>query len=143
MAQISRSPRARYLLINNFNEFRIKCITKAQDEAYLIPCIRNDTTISEWNKLKQPGTYETELADTAVIAISREIHKDILIFNTNHTISNSPIYVIRAEEYPGVNRDNPNPIILVYNGSYYQSLDTCTNEDDIKAIKLVESGNKG
>ena len=58
-------------------------------------------------------------------------------------MSNTPIYGIRAEEYPGGKRDNPNPIILAYYGSHYKSLDTCTNEDDIKAIKLVESGNKG
>ena len=52
-------------------DLRIRCITKAQQEAHLIPCIKTDTTISEWNKLKQPGTYETELADTAIIAVAR------------------------------------------------------------------------
>ena len=36
-------------------DLRIRCITKAQQEAHLIPCIKTDTTISEWNKLKQPG----------------------------------------------------------------------------------------
>ena len=51
--------------------------------------------------------------------------------------------MIRAEEYPGGKRDNPNPVILAYNGSHYESLDTCTNEDDIKAINLVESVKKG
>ena len=45
-------------------DLRTRCITKAQQEAHLIPCIKTDTTISEWNKLKQPGTYETEPADT-------------------------------------------------------------------------------
>ena len=52
--------------------------------------------------------------------------------------------MIRAEEYPGGNRDNPNPVILAYNGSHYEWLDSCTNkEDDIKAINLVESVTKG
>ena len=92
----------RTCFINKINEsdseFRIKCITKAQNEAHLIPCIRKDTTISELNKLKQPGIYDTELADTDIIAISRGINKDILIFNTNHNISHTLIYVIRAEE---------------------------------------------
>ena len=72
-------------------DLRIRCITKAQQEAHLIPCIKTDTTISEWNKLKQPGTYETELANTAIVAVARAIHKDILVFNTNNVISNSPI----------------------------------------------------
>ena len=81
-------------------ELRIRCITKAQQEVHLISCMKIDTTIEEWNKLKQPGTYETELADTAVVAVARAIHKDILVFNTNNVISNSPIYVIDAEEYP-------------------------------------------
>ena len=137
----------RICLINKVNESanqcRIRCITKAQNEAHLIPCIRKDTAISEWNKLKQPGIYDTELADTAIIAISRGINKDILIFNTDHNISHTSIYVIRAEEYPGGKRDNPNPVILSYNGSHCESLDTCTKEDDIKAINLLESVKKG
>ena len=71
------------------------------------------------------------------------IKKNLLIFNTNHNISHNPIYVIRAEEYPGGKRDKPNPVILAYNGSAYESLDTCTSEDDTKAIKLVETVRKG
>ena len=51
--------------------------------------------------------------------------------------------MIRAEEYPGGKRDNPNLIILAYNGSHYESLDTCANEDDIKAINLAKSIKKG
>ena len=32
-----------------------------------------------------------------------------------------------------------NPIILAYNGSHFESLDTISEEDDTKAIDLVES----
>ena len=65
-------------------ELRIRSITKAQQEVHLISCINTDTTLEEWNKLKQPGTYKTELADTAIIALARGIHKDILVFKTNN-----------------------------------------------------------
>ena len=38
------------------NECRIKCITKAQNEAHMIPCIRKGIDMSEeWNKLIIPG----------------------------------------------------------------------------------------
>ena len=67
-------------------ELRIRRITKAQEEVHLLSCIQIDTTLEEWNKLKQPGTYNTELADTAIVAVARAIHKDILVFNTNNAI---------------------------------------------------------
>ena len=52
--------------------------------------------------------------------------------------------MIRAEEYPRGKRDNSNPVILAYNVSHYEWLDTCiNNEDDKKAINLVESVSKG
>ena len=47
--------------------------------------------------------------------------------------------LIDTEKYPGGIRDNSNSIILAYNGSHYESLDTCSEEDNIKAINLVES----
>ena len=57
----------------------------------------------EWAKLKRP---DEDLADITIVAIARGCKKDILIFNTNPNISHSPIYVVRAEEYPGVERDS-------------------------------------
>ena len=64
-------------------ELRIRSINKAQQEVESISCIIADTTLAEWNKLKEHGIYETELADIAIIAVARAIHKDILVFNTN------------------------------------------------------------
>ena len=110
----------------------------------MIPCIRKDIDmLEEWNKLKRPGIYDTELSNITMIAISRGLKKDLLIFNTNHNISQTPLYVIRAAEYPGGKRDKPKLVILAYNGSHYESLDTCTSEDDTKAINLVETVRKG
>ena len=72
-------------------ELRIRSITKAQQEVHLISCIKVDTTIEDWNRFKQTGTYKTELADTAIVAVARAMHKEILVFSTNNVISNSPI----------------------------------------------------
>ena len=73
------------------------------------------------------------------IRVGRKHQKGQFLFNTKNTISNFPIYVIDAEEYQGGIRDNSNPTMLAYNGSHYESLDTCSKEDDIKAINIVES----
>ena len=77
-----------------------------------ISCIKANTTEAELNTLKKQGIYETELADIAIIAVARAIHKDILVFNTDAEQSISP------EEYEGGTRNNLNPIILAYDGSH-------------------------
>ena len=54
-----------------------------------------------WNSLKLSGVYEVDFfGDFVIHAISRGCHKDILIFNGSLN-SNSPIYLIKAEEYGG------------------------------------------
>ena len=89
-------------------ELRIRSINKCQQR---VESIKADTTLAEWNKLKQHGIYETELADIAIIAVAWAIHKDILVFNTNGQQSISPIYAINVEQYQGGTRNNSNPII--------------------------------
>ena len=51
----------------------------------------------------------------------------------------SLIYAINAEQYQWGTRNNLNPIILVYNGAHFESLDTCSDKDETEAIDLVES----
>ena len=77
--------------------------------------------------------------DIAIIAVARAIHKDILVFNTNAQQSISPIYTINAEEYEGGTRNNLKQIILAYDGSHYESLDTISEKEGTKAIDLVHS----
>ena len=43
--------------------------------------------------------YENELGDIALVAASRAIHMDILIFNTNADISISPIKIVCADQF--------------------------------------------
>ena len=87
--------------------------------------------------MKKDRVYETELGDIAIVAVVRAIHMDILIFNTNAEISMSPIETINADQYEGGYRNNINPIILAYDGSHFESLETLSPEDDKKTIKLV------
>ena len=56
----------------------------------LVTCV----TEIEYNK-------KTELGDIALVAASRAIHMDILVFNTNKHISISPIEIICADHYEG------------------------------------------
>ena len=79
------------------------------------------------------------MADIAIIAVARAIHKDILVFKTNADISMSLIETINADEYEGDSRNNINPIILAYDGSHYESLETLSEDDGKKAIDLVHS----
>ena len=71
--------------------------------------------------------------------LSQAIHIDILELNTNVQQSISPIYAINVEQYQGGTSNNLNPIILAYDVSHFESLDTISEEDDTKAIDLVES----
>ena len=80
--------------------------------------------------MKKDKVYETELGDIALVAASRAIHMDILIFNTNKDISISPIEIVCADHYEGGVRSNSNPIILAYNGIHFESLETLSPVDD-------------
>ena len=51
----------------------------------------------------------------------------------------TPIYTINAEEFEGGTKNNLNPIILAYDSSHYESLDTISEKYDTKAIDLVHS----
>ena len=86
--------------------------------------------------MKKDRVYETELGDIALVAVSRAIHMDILIFNTNADISISPVEIVSADQFEGGFRININPIILAYNGIHFESLETLSPEDDKTAIKL-------
>ena len=79
------------------------------------------------------------MADIAIIAVARAIHKDILVFKTNADISMSPIETINADEYEGGSRNSINSIILAYDGSRYELLETLSEVDDKKSHSLSHS----
>ena len=83
------------------NKYRLEWVTQLEKVQKQIGCIDTDRyrTI-DWDKLKRPGTYTTEISDLALVAIAKGCHKDILIFNTS-VEAHGPIYVISAGEYTG------------------------------------------
>ena len=50
----------------------------------------------------------------------------------------APITLICAKEFSGDELGDKNPIILAYNGTRYESLETITQRDDNRAIELVQ-----
>ena len=96
----------------------------------------------EWAELKRPGIFDSELSYITMVAIARGSHKDILIVNIDHN-AHSSIYVVRAEEYEGGERNNPNPVILAYNSSHYELVKSYKkgtykiNQDDLEIMTNI------
>ena len=125
------------------NNYRLEWITKLKNEQKQIGCIYTDKDrTTEWEQLKRPGTYTTEISDLALVAIARGCHKDILIFNTS-VEAHGPIYVIRAGEYTGGIRNEITPVTVAYNGYHYESIEPITETDRLRSISLVENYKNG
>ena len=118
-------------------QLRLRSLNAAQAQAQLLPFIESNTTEAEWTHIKKDKVFETKLGDICLVAASRAIKKDILIFNTNKIISISPMTLIGAEDYEGGQLTDNNPILMAYNGTHFESLETMSPEDDIRAIELV------
>ena len=101
----------------------------------MLPFIESNTTEADWTHIKTDKVFKTKLGDICLVAASRAIKKNILIFNTNKIISISPM--IGAEDYEGGQLTDNNPILMAYNGTHFESLETLSPEDDIRAIELV------
>ena len=125
------------------NKYRWEWVTQLEKVQKQIGCIDTDKykTI-DWDELKTPGTYTTDISDLAMVAIARGCQKDILIFNTSAE-AHGPIYVIRAGEYKGGLRNEITPVTIAYNGNHYESIEPLTETDRLRSISLVESYKNG
>ena len=85
--------------------------------------------------LKQPGTYEYELADLVLPAIAHCTKKDVLIFNTSSQ-AHSPVYVIAASMLCNGSANTEIPVCLAYNQVHYETLIPDTDTDIRKTISL-------
>ena len=56
-----------------------------------------------------------------------------MIFNTDKKFKLAPITLIGAKHYKGGQLTDKNPIILGYNGTHFESLETLIVEDVIRA----------
>ena len=67
-----------------------------------------------------------------------------MIFNTDKKFALAPITLIGAKDYEGGKLNDENPISMGYNGIHFQSLETLSIEDEIRAkelIQLIKSNN--
>ena len=85
---------------------------------------------------------KTALRDLALVAISSVCTKAKLLFNTR-VKAHSPIYAIRADQYPGRKRDIAASVILAYNSYHYELLYPTTEANMAKSKELVKDYAEG
>ena len=71
-------------------QLRKRSLDNAQIDAQnnKLPFIESNTSQAEWNQIRQDKIYETDLGDICIVAASRAIKKDIMVFNTNKKLCN-------------------------------------------------------
>ena len=121
-------------------QLRKRSIEKAQKDAELkkLPCIPENTTEDDWTKIKKDKVYETELGDFCIMFAARALKRNILVFNTNTKTGAAPITLIRAETYEGGVLTDNNPLLVAYDSVHFESLETISRQDELRAIELVQ-----
>ena len=62
-----------------------------------------------------------------------------MVFNTNKKNGMAPITLICAEEYSGGELGDKNPpLVVAYNRLHYESLETISQRDEMRAIELAQ-----
>ena len=61
-----------------------------------------------------------------------------MVLNTSKITGLAPITLICTEEYSGGIRGDNNPLILAYNTVYFESIETISQRDEIRAIELAQ-----
>ena len=61
-----------------------------------------------------------------------------MIFNTDKNFAMAPITLICVKEYSGGQLNDENPILMAYNGTHFESLETITTKDDTRAKEIVQ-----
>ena len=84
-------------------QLRKRSLDKAQIDAQnkKLPFIPAHTTQADWEHIKKDKIYETELGDICIVAASRALKRDIMVFSTCKQTGSAPITLISAEEYSG------------------------------------------
>ena len=119
-------------------QLRKRSLDQAQldSQTKLLPFMESNTTEADWDHIRQDKIYETKLGDICIIAAAGAIKKDMMIFNKNFALA--PITLICAKEYSGGELGDTNPILMAYNGTHYESLETITPRDDNRAKEIVQ-----
>ena len=113
---------------------------KAQIDAQnkKLPFIPDHTTLADWEHIKKDKIYETELGDICIVAASRALKRDMMVFNTCKQTGAAPITLICAEEYRGGVLGDKNPLLLAYDSVHFESIETISQKDEIRAIELAQ-----
>ena len=87
----------------NHKQLRKISLDKAQIDAQdnKLPFIPEHTSQADWDHIRQDKIYETDLGDICIVAASRAIKRDIMVFNTNKNYAMAPITLICGTEYSG------------------------------------------
>ena len=69
--------------------------------ANIVTKARFGYTMEDLNQLLQDGHWDSTVGDLVIPGIAYTTKKNILIFNTNPNLGNSPISVVLAKEFNG------------------------------------------
>ena len=121
-------------------QLRKRSLDKAQIDTQnkKLPFIPDHTTLADWEHIKKDKIYETELGDICIVAASRALKRDIMVFNTCKQTGAAPITLISAEEYRGGVLGDKNPLLLAYDSVHFESIETISQQDEIRAIELAQ-----
>ena len=61
-----------------------------------------------------------------------------MVFNTNKKNGMAPITLVCAEEYSGGELGDKNPLLVAYDTIHYESLETISQRDEMRAIELAQ-----
>ena len=86
-----------------------------------------------WEKLSQPGTYEVEGADLMVAGLAHCLTVNFMILNTAK--NSTPFSFVAADVWGGPSTKSP-PLLLVYDGSHYETVVAETKKDETFCTEL-------
>ena len=86
-----------------------------------------------WEELSQPGTYEVEGADLMVAGLAHCLTANLMILNTAK--NSTPFSFVAADVWGGPSTKSP-PLLLVYDGSHYETVVAETKKDETFCTEL-------
>ena len=78
------------------------------------------------------------MRDICIVAAARALKRDIMLFNSTKNTGAAPITLICAETYEGGVLIDNNPLLLGYNAVHFESLETISQQDEIRIIEIAQ-----
>ena len=129
-------------LENSSLHYRQSWVTKLQQIAefrytHLVTGIAGNLSMEErrvhWDELKKNSRWNILFGDLIPNAIAVGSRKVLFIINCSNQ---DPVCVVTPEEF-GEERDEENPLVMVYDGNHYEHLIPATEQDERKIIEQV------